>query len=106
LSLLIDTGIPGLFFCTLFFLFSVVECGRLLPLMPPHTAFGRAYRVLFAYLAVQVIYFYAIIGDPVSSVSRILFTFMLLKILVHSQGEADPPSSLAAPPGDLRKQPS
>lgn len=100
LSLLIDTGIPGLIFCSAFFLAAVRETFRRLGEIPSETEFGRAYRVLFAYLIVQVVYFYAIIGDPMASVTQILFTFTLLKILVtsHRAAQAEPPSEPRAFP--------
>jgi hypothetical protein len=90
LSLLIDTGIPGLIFCSLFFFSTIRECFRRLDIMPASSEFGRAYRVLLAYLLVQVISFYFIIGDPMSSVVKTLFTFTLLKILTTSHQAAQP----------------
>ena len=100
LSLLIDTGIPGLIFCSGFFIASIVESRRLLGLIPSETVFGRAYRALYAYLIVQVIYFYGLIGDPVSSVSQILFIFTLLKVLIvsHLSGKPTAPAVSAFPP--------
>jgi hypothetical protein len=96
LSLLIDTGIPGLVFCSGLFLSALVESRRLLGEIPSHTPFGRAYRVLFAYLVMQVLYFYLIIGDPVAAVTRILFTFTLMKVLVTSWRTPQAPAAPVA----------
>lgn len=95
LGLLIDTGIPGLLACTGLFIMALVEGRRWLGEMPSRSVFGRAYRALYAYLVVLVIYFYAIIGDPVTSVIRVLFILALLKITLASHRACHPPP---APP--------